>query len=190
MLIYIDPTKDAEDNVWVLINAANGTAFGKSGPISLGAATPAAGPDGHNTEMVLTGDGVALRGTVSVYYTRLGFLDNIAPPYTSYDILDNDITKEALLAILVDILKLVASDVTIVEETITYASVVTLRPIPGSLLYVGDSAFNLNWPNAPLDINTLVTIDDLPGFNKKARTQVNTVVITTSMPGFDKVQGG
>lgn len=185
--MQIDETKSALDNVWALINEANGTSLTPASGFSVGVPTVNAGVEPRNTKLAITAEeSSGYQGAVDVFYNRRGFLDNVYPEPTQYAVPDRATTKEEIFTALVAMLKLVASDVMIVENVVADMTTITLRPIANSLLYTGDTPFTLSWPSGMMTVDELLANDDLPGFVLPL-FNVPGLVNVTDLPGFQKV---
>ncbi len=186
--MQIDETKSALDNVWALINEANGTSLTPASGFSVGVPAVNAGAEPRNTKLAITAEeSSGYQGTVDVFYNRRGFLDNVYPEPTQYVVPDRATTKEEIFTALVAMLKLVGSDVVIVENVVADMTTITLRPIANSLLYTGDTPFTLSWPSGMMTVDQLLANDDLPGFVLPL-VNVPALLNVTDLPGFEKVQ--
>lgn len=142
----IDPTKNALQNVIDLINAANGTTFTQSSPVTYGTASAFTGPNGTNTVMTLSGvlaDGYT--GTQDVYYNRIGLDQNTATPPAGYRVTKTT-TPTDLLTQAVSALGLIASEIQPIASIPANAPNVPLTPIANSLVYMGSISLPLVWP--------------------------------------------
>lgn len=142
----IDPTKDALQNVINLINAANGTTFTETAPVSFSGAVAFTGPNGTNTKMTLTGvqaDGYS--GTQDVYYNRIGLDQNTATPPVGYRVTKTT-TPAALLTQALSALNLIPAEVQPIAAIPANAPNVPLTAIANSLVYTGSINLPLVWP--------------------------------------------
>lgn len=161
----INENKNAVDNVWALINQANGTNLTAASGFSLGLPAVNTDPQPRDTMMTITAnEGSGYQGSVKVYYNRRGMLDNVAIPQTTYNV-TNEITTQELLAQFCAALKLVPTEVELAAPLTFRQTQVTLQPKgTTNLLYNAASVLSLVWP-LPL-LSELITVTLLNGFDK------------------------
>lgn len=161
--MFIDSTKKSYDNVWALINAANGTVFNNVAGLILGTPVAATTP-GYNTKLTVSADPhyPIFQGSQDIFYNRLGLTQSIKPVPTAINVPSRTSTKADVLAVAIAQLNLVATEVTVLEDVVVDMPSVTLVPNPNSLLYVGNQVVSLNWPKPTMQ--EYLAVNRLNGF--------------------------
>jgi hypothetical protein len=149
MSVTIDNTKSALDNLFALVNAANGTSLTQGSHVTLDNMVAATGPNGENTKV--TANGIAAKnvtGSKDLFYNRIGLKGSQMAPAKQLHV-TRATTVAQIRAGIVSGWGLIDSELQDPAAPTFLAASVDISANPASLIYQGTDTMPLVWDDAP-----------------------------------------